>query len=70
MDSTIKIKSMSFKQIDKLKLVRNGGIGANGKVYRLNSNECLKIFEYYKDINDEKKFKEFTQYNLETAELP
>lgn len=70
MENKIKIKNMSFKQVEKLKLVRNGDIGANGKVYKLNSKECLKIFEYYKDIYDEKKFMEFTQYNLETAELP
>ena len=61
---------MSFKKIDKLRLVRNGNIGANGKVYMLNDRECLKIFEYLKDFYDEEKFHEFTTYRFETVEMP
>lgn len=70
MESKINIEKMSFKQIDKLKLIRNGDIGANGKVYMLNDHECLKVFEYYKDLYDLEKFHEFTTCNLETVEMP
>ncbi len=70
MESKINIEKMSFKQINKLKLIRNGDIGANGKIYMLNDHECLKVFEYYKDLYDLEKFREFTTYNLETVEMP
>ena len=63
------ITNLSIKQISQLKLIKNGDIGTNGKVYMLNDKECLKVFNE-QGVYDEEKFKKFTTYEFETAEAP
>ena len=48
----INIRKYTPTQIQKLELVKNGDLGINGKVYRLNDLECLKIFNNNKNIFD------------------
>ena len=70
METVNNITNLSIKQISQLKLIKNGDIGANGKVYILNDMECLKVFDEPKDFYDVDKFRKFTTYEFETANMP
>ena len=64
------VQKFTKDEIDKLKLVKNGETGHFGKVYRLNMDECIKI--YNDPIDDFLMFNlnEKTNATLETAALP
>ena len=75
----MKIKNFNIENytnsfISNLSLVKNGDKGYFGKVYRLNDEECLKIFN---DYNNEKFFGfnvedllEKTKYRFNTVVMP
>ena len=69
----VNIEKFTEEEIRNLELVKNGEIGFNSKVYRLNEKECVKI--YRKNIDNSNlysvyKTNRFMKYTFETAEMP
>lgn len=64
------IEKMSFCNIKKLELVRNGDKGASSRVYKLNYTECIKLFNQYKDEFELKRYHDYTKMNFDCAVLP
>ena len=64
------VEKMSLGYIKKLELVINGDIGASSRVYKLNYNECIKLFYEYKDEFELKRYHDYTKLNFECAVLP
>ena len=64
------VQKFTKDEIDKLKLVKDGDTGHFGKIYRLNIDECIKI--YNDPIDDFLVFNlnEKTNIALETATMP
>ena len=40
----LNLVKMNYKDIKGLSLVKNGDLGLNSKVYRLDEDNCIKIF--------------------------
>lgn len=64
------IEKMSLHHIKRLELVRNGDKGASSRVYSLNYNECIKLFNEYKDEFELKRYHDYTKLNFDCAALP
>ena len=69
----VNIERFTDKEIKSLSLVRNGKIGFNSVVYRLNDKECLKVFRNSKGLSNlygMYKVGKLMEYTFETAEMP
>ena len=64
------IEKISYGHIKKLELVRNGDAGIDCRVYRLNYDECIKLFNYSKDEFELKRYHEYTKLNFSCAAMP
>ena len=64
------LEKMSYGYIKKLELVRNGDAGIDSRVYRLNYEECIKLFNHSKDEFELKRYHEYTKLNFSCAALP
>ena len=62
--------SMNREDIDKLKLVKNGQIGFLSMVYRLNDDECLKVFRSPLEDYEMPGYLELANCNISSATLP
>lgn len=63
-------ETIKKKEIETLKLIKNGDLGFFSNVYQINDNECLKIFKLPKYNKEIKKFSYFSRYNIEGCVLP
>lgn len=66
----INIRSFTKRQLQELQLVKNGDIGSNSKVYKLDDDECLKVFNKSKDIFNLFSVNDLTKVNFGWATLP
>lgn len=66
----LNVQKFTSSELDKLSLVKDGDTGHFGKIYRLNWDECIKI--YNDTIDDFLVFSlnEKTNVSLETATMP
>ncbi len=65
-----KALEMSANDIEKLKLVKNGNIGLLSRVYRLNEDECLKVFRQPKEDFELPDYLELTKCSISSATIP
>lgn len=69
----VNIEKFTKEEIKNLELVKNGNIGFNSIVYRLNDKECVKIFRKNAETNcfySVYKATKFMKCKFETAEMP
>ena len=69
----VNIEKFTMEEIKNLELVKNGSIGFNSIVYRLNDKECVKIFRKNVKTNcvyGVYKTSKFMKCSFETAEMP
>lgn len=69
-DFKIYATEMKREDVDKLKLVKNGQLGFLGRVYRLNKDECLKVFRNPIEEFDVPGYLELTKCDIPSAVLP
>lgn len=67
---TINLINISYNNLKKLSLVKNGDIGISSKVYRLDKDKCIKIFNESKNEFDMHRYNRFTNLDFECAVLP
>ena len=69
----VNIEKFTEEEIKNLELVKNGNVGFNSIVYRLNDKECVKIFRKSAEIScfyNVYKASKFMKCKFETAEMP
>ncbi len=66
----LNVKKFSRKDINSLKLIKNGNVGNSSKVYKLNDLECIKIYNKSKDEYELYRLNDFTKLKYEHVIMP